>query len=202
MKPFAIALIGLTAVPAMSSAQSAGGAETGTANAIAAPVSLAPSTLPVGTTPPNPAFSPSEARNREREASRPRFRYLPLLTAGAAVFLASYAPAAIGATLCVRGDSVCGPNAGWLYLPLLGPFVAASDAISTANTLWMVDGFCQFIGFAAMMVGLRPSERHWVTPQLRVGQSRPHRALEISRWSAAPSVSPNFAGMTLVVENF
>ena len=202
MKPLIAVLTGLILVPAQATAQTPRDTEIRPAAADANPPrSLAPSPLQVGTTPPDARNAPSEERAREREARQFHFRYLPLLTAGAGMFTLFYAPAAVGASICVRGDALCGPYAAWLYLPLLGPFLAASDgSVSAANTLWMVDGFCQIIGFTAMMIGLRRDERHWIT--VRLTQIQRHRAFEISRWAATPMVSPNFAGMSLVVENF
>lgn len=80
---------------------------------------------------------------------------------GVGIFGAAYTASVISAiSLCGPG-STCDNGAGWLYLPLVGPFVAAASGNMSngAKALAMFDGGIQILGAALAVTGFVAQKR-------------------------------------------
>ena len=82
---------------------------------------------------------------------------MALVGAGLVVLGVSYVPSVIAAAAACPPQSACTATrgAGWLYLPIVGPFVTAAMATSTGGAaLAGFDGAVQVTGAALAIVGL------------------------------------------------
>lgn len=153
-----VALIAVLLAPATARAQSAGAA-------LADPTTGAPA---LGVVPPPPGYgvtiAPATAPTDAPGVPAPRARaggYMPtwpLLVPGLAAFVVSYGTAAFAGAIVLSG----GPSdqAGWLFAPIVGPFVLAADATGPDDVaLFIALGVAEAAGIALMIAGLAINRR-------------------------------------------
>lgn len=117
----------------------------------------------------------------------------PLIGAGAGLFAASYAGALIYALSTCSAQESCRQGSGFLYIPIVGPFITMATAPTTGGAaLAGFDGGVQVLGAALTLVGFLAPKK------FVVWQSK----------SAAVSVMPTTmgagasAGVAVTVSNF
>ncbi len=149
-----VALIAALLAPAAAEAQSAGAA-------LADPTTGAPAP---GVVPPPPSYGVTIAPAAAPAVPPPRRRaggYMPtwpLLVPGLAAFVVSYGTAAFAGAIVLSG----GPSdqAGWLFAPIVGPFVLAADASGPDDVaLFIALGVAEAAGIALMIAGLAINRR-------------------------------------------
>lgn len=84
-----------------------------------------------------------------------------LVATGTSIFAAAYTASVIGAVALCGPGSTCDTGAGWLYLPVVGPFVAAanSNMSNGGRALAMFDGGIQIVGAALALSGFIAQKR-------------------------------------------
>ncbi len=105
-----------------------------------------------------PQSTPYQGGRIPRGASIEKRPNMALIEAGAAIFGSAYGLSLLtSALMCTPGSScgTSGVSAAWLYLPIVGPFIAASDAGTTGGSaLAAFDGGVQLLGAAIALTGL------------------------------------------------
>ena len=104
-----------------------------------------------------PSFVPYEGGKLPADAKLTREPNMTLIGAGLTVLGLSYTPSVIAAAATCPPQSECKatPGAGWLYLPIVGPFVTAAMATSPGGAaLAGFDGALQVTGAALAIAGL------------------------------------------------
>lgn len=104
-----------------------------------------------------PSFLPYEGGKLPTDATLTREPNMTLVGAGLTVLGLSYVPSVIAAAATCPPQSECKatPGVGWLYLPIVGPFVTAALASSPGGAaLAAFDGAVQITGAALAVAGV------------------------------------------------
>ena len=115
---------------------------------------------------------------------------LALIGAGIGVFAAAYVPSVITAIAACGPQSACGATGGaaWLYFPVVGPFITATQSTSQGGmALAAFDGGIQLTGAAIAIAGLIAQKK------VVVWQAKS------ASITVTPTAGPNVAGLSLTL---
>jgi len=113
-----------------------------------------------------------------------------LIGAGLGIFAAAYVPSVITAIAACGPQSSCNATGGaaWLYFPVVGPFITASQSTSQGGmALAAFDGGLQLTGAAIAVAGLIAQKK------VVVWQAK------TASVSVTPTAGPNVAGLSLTL---
>jgi hypothetical protein len=115
---------------------------------------------------------------------------MTLIGTGIGIFAAAYVPSVITAITACGPQSQCSATGGaaWLYFPVIGPFITASQATSDGGrALAAFDGGIQLTGAAIAVAGLI-AQKKFVVWQAKSASV-----------TVTPSAGPNVAGLSLTL---
>ena len=113
-----------------------------------------------------------------------------LIGTGLGIFAAAYVPSVITAIAACGPQSACSATGGaaWLYFPVVGPFITASQSTSQGGmALAAFDGGIQLTGAAIAVAGLIAQKK------VVVWQAKS------ASLTVTPTAGPNVAGLSLTL---